>query len=219
MKSWSRIFVVGGVAFAFTLAACGSSQPTPEEIAAQQERREQATKQKLADDIVRYPQIAANGKAALRALSAADVHSMDGAMQTEKAFAEIARNIDTVEGAVEAGEVAVSSEAREANAQIKPLLSEKQRQLFPEMRRTFARHMSSEMSGLRTNFQAVGAGSKTLRVASPTFVSRDAVMDAHLSLVSNARRFRFSKIEYIYSLDKNRYPVEIDSQGDSDVGT
>ncbi|WP_295166334.1 hypothetical protein [uncultured Brevundimonas sp.] len=218
MKSWSRIFALGEVAFALTLAACGSSEPTPEEVAAQQERHEQAIRQKLADDIVRYPQIAANGMAALKALSVADVRSIDGAVQAEKSFAEIARNVGIVEGAVEAGEMVVSSEARGASAQIKTLLIEKQRQLFPEMRRTFAARMSSEMDGLRANFRAVGAEAKTLRVASPVFVSRDAVMNAHLSLVSNARRFRFSKIEYVYSLEGNRYLVEIDGQGDGDVG-
>lgn len=218
MRLKSILKLCAPILAAGTLMGCGSPEPTAEEVAATKARLEQQERERLANDVANYPTTATATITQLGQLGPRDVADMESAVEIWRLFDGAARNARIIDDAIEDGQINVPSRAAEANQRLKAILVQKQRQLFPEMRRTYAAYMSREVAGLQANFRAVGPGAKTLRAASPVFTSQEAVMDAHYTLASQAVRFRFTKAEYVYSLTGARDAVKVNGESDDDIG-
>lgn len=214
----NKLRAIAGAGILLALAGgCGSREPTAEERAAAQRRIEAGQRQKLEDDVAAFPTIARQMITSLEAIGPRDVADIQAAIATVRLFDQAARNVRIVEDAALEGAITISSDASKAKDDLKQVLIRKQRELFPQMRRTYAAHLSGAVAGLQANFRAVGADGKTLRAASPSFTSREVVMEAHYTLASQANRFRFSRAEYIYSLTGASDVIEMRGREDGEV--
>lgn len=198
-------------------AGCGSGEQTAEEKAAASRLYEANRQKELAEQIAAFPASAPQRIANLEAISTRDVSDMEAAASTIQAFAQAARTIAIIEDAAEEGAIPVSEQAIAAKDELKRVLIRRQRDLFPAMRRTYAGYMSDAVSGARANFRAVGNGGKTLRAASPSFTSREVVMEAHYTLAGQANRFRFSRAEYVYSLTGASDVIKMHGKADDEI--
>lgn len=197
-------------------AGCGSKERTAEEKAAAARAYQADQKRQTEEQIAAFPAAAPKLIADLRAITARDVSDMDVAVVAVRQFDRAAMDIRIIEDAVSEGRE-VSPEAIEAKDELKRVLIQTQRALFPVMRRTYAAYMSDAVSGAQANFRAVGRGGKTLRAASPSFTSREVVMDAHYTLAGQATRFRFTKAEYVYSLTGASDVITLHGDDDGDI--
>lgn len=219
MSSFRTISSAFVGALLIAAGGCGSSEPTPEEKAEATRRYDADKQRRLAEQIAAFPAGAPQMIAALESIAPRDVSDMDAAADTIRLFDRAAMNIRIVEDAAAEGRVPVSEQTLTAKDQLKRMLIRKQRELFPAMRRTYAAYLSDAVSGARANFRAVGSGAKTLRAASPSFSSREVVMEAHYTVASQATRFRFTKAEYVYSLDGSSDVVDVNGKADDDIGS
>lgn len=208
------------LACAFLAASgCAPGEQTPEEKAAAQKLLEEGEQRRLVEQIAAFPSIAAEMVVSLDAKTARDVSDMDSAVAMIRFFDQAARNVRIVEGAAEDSGIQVPADTIAAKDALKAALVRKQRQLFPQMRQTYAAYMSDAVAGTQTNFRAVGARSKTLRAASPSFSSRAVIMEAHQNVMSHATQFRFTRAEYVYSLTGayDYFEVRGDDDGEVDL--
>lgn len=203
-------------------AGCGSKEPTAEEQAAiaamQEQQREERLQRELVEFLTGYPETASGSIRRLEAMSLGAVRTIEGAADALQTFTDIARQVRRVERAIEGDKAPVSAEASQANATLKRRLIAKQRQLFPQMRRTYAAHMSNAVAGLQANFRAIGAGNKTLRGASPYFASSEVMMQAHHTMMVEATRFRFTRAEYVHAANGSYRWMALNGGADDDVG-
>lgn len=198
-------------------AGCGPGEQTDEEKAAASRLYEANRQTDLAEQIAAFPGSAPQMIANLEAISVRDVSDMEAAADTIRAFDRAARNIAIIEDAAKEGVIPVSDQAVAAKDELKRVLIRRQRDLFPAMRRTYAGYMSDAVSGARANFRAVGNGGKTLRAASPSFTSREVVMEAHYTLAGHANRFRFNRAEYVYSLTGASDVITMNGKADDEI--
>jgi len=217
MRECYFLNIAGAACLLVGASACTPPELTPEEKAEIQARLERSRAATLAQDIAGFPETATRALERLESLGPDDVRTMEDSAAVWRVFDEVARNIRIVESAKAEGKAPVSDDALKAAASLKPVLIAKQRQLFPEMRRAFASYMSDQVAGLQTNYRAVGSRARLLRAASPMFSSQETVMEAHMSVLLHARRFRFDKAEYVYSLTGASYTVEIGGEDDGDI--
>lgn len=217
LKSLELGLLIMAGALIVASAGCGSREPTADEKADAARRYEAVEQRRLAEQIAAFPTSAPQMITNLESTTARDVSDMEAAASTIRAFDQAAMDIRIVEDAAAEGTISVSSQAVAAKDQLKQVLIRKQRELFPAMRRTYAAYMSDAVSGARANFRAVGAGGKTLRAASPSFTSRDVVMEAHYTLAGQANRFRFNQAEYVYSLTGASDVIEMRGRADDDI--
>lgn len=198
-------------------AGCGSGEQTAEEKAAASRLYEANRQKEVTEQIAAFPASAPQMIANLEAISTRDVSDMEVAASTIQAFDQAARNIAIIEDAAKEDAIPVSDQAIAAKDELKRVLIRRQRELFPAMRRTYAAYMSDAVAGMRANFRAVGSGGKTLRGASPSFTSREVVMEAHYTLAGQANRFRFNKAEYVYSLTGASDVIKMHGKADEDI--
>lgn len=192
------------------VAGCSDPAPTmsPEETAEAQARLLQRT-----DPVGQFPKVTREEIIPdLEGLTTTSVSDVAGAVAAEKIFDRARRAVRLTEGQQ------LAEDGPALREKLIPLLKQKQTQLYPAMRRSYAAHMESETAGLQVNFRAVGARNKTLRAASPNFSSEDVVMQVQQTLMSKAIKFRFTRMEYVYSLTgASRYST-INGDADDDIG-
>ncbi|HYC98532.1 hypothetical protein [Brevundimonas sp.] len=217
MKSLKLGFLVLAGASVVGSAGCGSREPTAKEKADAARRYEAMEQRRLAEQIAAFPASAPQMITNLESITTRDVSDMEAAASTIRVFDQAAMDIRIVEDAAREGAIPVSSQAVAAKDQLKRILIQKQRELFPVMRRTYAAYVSDAVSGAGANFRAVGTGGKILRAASPSFTSREVVMEAHYTLAGQANRFRFSQAEYVYSLTGASDVIEMRGRADHDI--
>lgn len=216
MHGLKIISSVAVAAVLFTSAGCGRNEASVEEKAAAQRQYEADNERELARQIAAFPVAAPKMIADLKAITARDVSDMDTAVVAIRQFEQAAFKIRMIEDAVSESQ-SVSNEVVKAKDELREVLIVTQRSLFPIMRRTYAAYMSDAVSGAQANFQVAGSGGKTLRAASPSFTSREVVMDAHYTLAGQATRFRFTKAEYVYSLTGARDVFTMNGDDDGDI--
>ena len=217
MKQLKLGFLILAGALVVASTGCGSPEPTAEEKAAAASRYKADQQKRLAEQVVAFPTSASQMNASLESLTDRDVSEMEAAANTVRLFDQAAMNIRIVEDAAAEATIPVSDQAIAAKDDLKRVLVRRQRELFPAMRRTYAAYMSDAVSGAQANFRAVGHGGKTLRAASPSFSSREVVMEAHYTLAGQANRFRFNRAEYVYSLTGASDVIRMNGKADDDI--
>jgi signal transduction histidine kinase len=191
---------------------------TPEEAASAERMVAADHRKDLITRLAGFPFEAEQTTSHLASMNASTVADMEGAVDAVRFLQQAGHSIMIVENAATSGEVPVSAEVLAAKDRLKVALVRKQRALFPEIRRTYAAYLSDAVSGTAANFRAVGSGAKTLRGASPSFMSRDVVSDAHHALMVQATQFRFAKAEYVYSGTGASYAMTVNGDADGDIG-
>lgn len=197
------------VSVAAFMSGCSDPEPaaTSAEIAEAQARLLQRT-----DPVGQFPAVTRDEIIpALEGLSVRAVGDVAGAVNAIQIFDRAGRALSLTEGAT------LDEGGAELRVALETLLRRKQVELFPSMRQAYAASMSDSVSGVQTNFRAVGNRNKTLRVASPSFGSRDVVMQAHQMVMGQAARFRFSRAEYVYSLTGDYDYLTVNGRADEEI--
>lgn len=175
---------------AITVMGCSGDPPelTPQEKAQREARQ-------LAERVEQFPALAAELEPALDGVTSQSVSTMEGAAEGSDTF----RRAGLALLAVEDAQLPPATLALRDRLRTK--LVRKQTQLYPAIRRSYARRLEREIGNQPITVRAVGAKAKTLRVASPAFGSKEAVAEVHHMLAMQATRLRFTRAEYVWSLN------------------